>query len=511
VRLIRIFALAALATLIAMAFSSATSAMAEKTVLCSADENPCKAIRVITHVHETSVSKAKLLTSGINVECDVLFLGDAVTGTEAPLVIEGNFTYTNCGSCTVTEENGPAEIAISKEGHETASVTGEGLVHVNCSGFVNCNYTGSGLEATAKGSLLSSQKNGEVSISKQAVTKEGGFLCPKTATLDITTTPLIATYIASEQLPGTGHAWEWSIGGEALQELEPPTEEVKSSGGPLVIKSPALGIEVKCESLKTEGTLKVGASIEATLQMSSCKTVKPAACTSSESLTAKVIGEIAERNSAQYLVFASTSGPWATITFTGKECSLPEKLQLSGYIAAKAEVGESVEDPFVFSEASSNGAEAKATLGESAAFFSGTVLETLGGSHKGEALGPLTGTLSPTNPLNFTGQPITTRKAVNAENVGWSLSYITLNKQWIEQGGIVNENNFTIVPIVAPAPICNFPFQNEDPFETLYGNGAKCNFGIEFKSGAAGQNATYVLEYGPYILWASQYKFTIVS
>jgi hypothetical protein len=86
-----------------------------------------------------------------------------------------------------------------------------------------------------------------------------------------------------------------------------------------------------------------------------------------------------------------------------------------------------------------------------------------------------------------------------------------MNKQWIEQSGAVNENNFTIVPITGPAPICAFPFQNENPFETLYGNGANCNFGIEFKSGAAGQNATYVLEYGPYILWASQYKFAIKS
>ena len=310
---------------------------------------------------------------------------------------------------------------------------------------------------------------------------------------------------------GTAYAWEWSVGGEVLQELEPPTEEAKSSGGPLTISSPALGVEVKCESLKTEGTLEAGASIKATLQMGSCKTVKPSACTSSASLTAKVMGEIAERNSAQYLVFASASGPWTTITFTGKECSLPEKLQLSGYIAAKAEIGENVEEPFVFSEASSKGAETEATLGESAAFFSGTILETLGGSHKGEALGPLTGTLSPTNPLDFTGLAATTRKVANAENIGWSLSYVTMNKQWIEQGGAVNENNFTIVPIVGPAPICNYPFQNENPFETLYGNGAKCNFGIEFKSGTAGQNATYVLEYGPYVLWASQYKFAIKS
>ena len=56
----------------------------------------------ITHVHEVSVGKAKLLSWFLTVECDVEFEGDSL-GEAGPLVIHGNFTYTNCGSCTVTE------------------------------------------------------------------------------------------------------------------------------------------------------------------------------------------------------------------------------------------------------------------------------------------------------------------------------------------------------------------------------------------------------------------------
>jgi hypothetical protein len=182
-----------LAAVVTTAFVGTSSAMAETTTLCTSDGSGC----AVTHVHEESVGVAKLLSS-ITVECDVLFLGDALSGEASPLVIHGTFTYTNCGSCVVEEENGPAEIKILKEGHETAKVTGEGLVHVNCSGFIDCSYNGVGLKGTAKGPLLSTQANGEVTLAGQTTTKEtGGFLCPATSKLDITTTPSSATYISS--------------------------------------------------------------------------------------------------------------------------------------------------------------------------------------------------------------------------------------------------------------------------------------------------------------------------
>ncbi len=192
---IKMFCLVALAALTAMAFVGASTAMAEEdTALCTADENPCEVENLILHVHETSVGKAKLLTGMTTVECEVLFLGDAVEAD--PLIIAGVFTYSSCSSsCEVTEENGPAEVEILKTGHETSSVADTGLLHVNC-GILNCRYSGVGLEGIGKGPLLASQKNGEASFKEQAVSKESGAFCPSTAKLDVTLTPLSAAYIS---------------------------------------------------------------------------------------------------------------------------------------------------------------------------------------------------------------------------------------------------------------------------------------------------------------------------
>jgi len=169
------------------------SAMAESTALCKTDPGGGECSALVTHAHSASVSKAKLLAGSITVECDVLFLG-TVGALGSPQLIEGNYTFTNCGSCSVTEENGPTEIEVLKEGHETTKVTGEGLVHVNCSGL-NCRYIAEGLVGTGKGPLLSTQANGEGVISEAITAKESGLFCPSTSKLDMTTTALEPTYI----------------------------------------------------------------------------------------------------------------------------------------------------------------------------------------------------------------------------------------------------------------------------------------------------------------------------
>jgi hypothetical protein len=201
-KLVKTLVLAASAALMAMALVGAPSALAEPTGLCSTDASeasPCES--VITHVHEVSVGKALLLTSILTVECTVLFLGD-VTKEGSPLTIEGNYTYTNCGSCEATEKSGThSNVQILKLGHELADVTYTGEEHIVCSGFIDCTYKGEGLTGHALGPLLSPEANGETVIKEQARTKvAGGFLCPKTAKLDITTTPLSATYIVGQML-----------------------------------------------------------------------------------------------------------------------------------------------------------------------------------------------------------------------------------------------------------------------------------------------------------------------
>jgi len=189
---IKVFSPVALLALLVLAFAGTSTALAEGTILCSNDsETECEEV---THIHEMTLAsaKAKLLTSVFNVECDVLFLGEIEAG--APATVEGNFTYTNCGSCTVEELNGPSVIEALWVGHETTSLAYESEIHVSCSGL-NCYYNGEGLEGTGKGPLLSSETNGSNSISEKTLNKVKGLFCPAISKLDIKLTPLAAVFI----------------------------------------------------------------------------------------------------------------------------------------------------------------------------------------------------------------------------------------------------------------------------------------------------------------------------
>jgi hypothetical protein len=189
---IKMVSIAAL-VLMAMAFGGASSVMAESTQLCSSDPGAGSCGSAVTSVHGVSVGKIKLLASP-EVQCDALFSSTSVGALGAPQVIEGHFTFTNCG-CTVKEKAGTtAKINVLKEGHETASVTGEAEIIVTCFG-IECTYKGTGLKATAKGPLLSTEANGEVNLSEQEVSGKGTF-CPSHAKIDAKGTPLAATYIS---------------------------------------------------------------------------------------------------------------------------------------------------------------------------------------------------------------------------------------------------------------------------------------------------------------------------
>lgn len=200
---IKMFGLAALAALMAMAFAGASSAMAESTVLCKADESPCAAGNKITHIHELTASVSVFDSPFGFLLCNELFLGD-VTGTGPSLTMSGTTTYTNCvrhttgnpEPCLFAEVNGPSSRTVTKTGHETAAVTIKREVKVKCGVFINCVYNGEGLEGTAKGPLLSSETNGEVLFDKQVMHKVSG-ICPSEIKLSTTTTSLEAIYISS--------------------------------------------------------------------------------------------------------------------------------------------------------------------------------------------------------------------------------------------------------------------------------------------------------------------------
>jgi hypothetical protein len=191
---IKMLGLAALAALMAMAFIGASSAIAGSTQLCTTD--PSTSCTAATSVHEVSVGKGKLL-SGTTVECNVLFSSLNVFALGAPQVITGHFTYSSCGVCTVKEVGVPSVIGVLRTGHEAAKVVGAGEVEVSCF-FLHCTYDGENLEGTAKGPLLSAQvpDNGEVSIQGQETHPVAGP-CEEPGFLDLTTRPLVATYIGT--------------------------------------------------------------------------------------------------------------------------------------------------------------------------------------------------------------------------------------------------------------------------------------------------------------------------
>lgn len=194
-KLFKIFGFSALAALMAMASVGASSAMASSTQLCKTDPGAGACSSPVTHVHEATTGVPG--SGELDVECNVLFLSTSVGGLGAPQVIEGNFTYTKCTEkCTVEEINGPSVLEVLRIGHETASVTYEFELHVNCS-FINCYYNGEGQVGTAKGPLLSVEANGEISILEQELNKVKGIFCPSEFFLYLVTTPLSATYIGS--------------------------------------------------------------------------------------------------------------------------------------------------------------------------------------------------------------------------------------------------------------------------------------------------------------------------
>ncbi len=197
-RTIKLIGLAAMAALTALALVGAPSAMAEgSTALCKVDQTPCAAGNLVGTVHEESVGKATLLSSTLNVECNVLFSGTATLGN--PATVTGSFSYSNCNnSCTVTQQGATPVITVLRLGHELADVTGKGEVKLSCLfGFIKCVYNGTGLEGHGLGPLLSSgSANGEIRIEGKETHKVSGE-CPASAFLDLLTAPLTATYISS--------------------------------------------------------------------------------------------------------------------------------------------------------------------------------------------------------------------------------------------------------------------------------------------------------------------------
>jgi len=85
--------------------------------------------------------------------------------------------------CTVGELNPsePTLIGVLRTSHETALVVGEGEVGVQCGSAIECVYNGENLVGIAKGPLLSTAANGEVTLTEQPTHVVKGAFCPSEA------------------------------------------------------------------------------------------------------------------------------------------------------------------------------------------------------------------------------------------------------------------------------------------------------------------------------------------
>lgn len=195
---VKSFSLLAAVAVIAMALFGPSTAIGETTALCKADESPCSSSSLVSHVHYVA-KDLEVLTSAMNYKCEALFLG-TVNELGAPQVMEGEFTYTSCNQgCERKEVNGPSVFHLLKTGHESAELIGtEGSgIFSFCAGFIECVYSFEELTGLAKGPLLSTESNGEITYVEQELQHTSGFLCPEIAKLDAKFVPLSANYISS--------------------------------------------------------------------------------------------------------------------------------------------------------------------------------------------------------------------------------------------------------------------------------------------------------------------------
>jgi hypothetical protein len=188
-RLIKMFGLAAMAAVSAMAFVGATSASATNTQLCTAYTGLlCGAGNGATSVHTVLVPGTVLLILGV---IDVLCLGFLMEATPLGLGNPQSFhslsqSFTGCGTsnthnnCTVTIPAGQQPLLnLLKVGLDIGVLTGtSGQLRVVCGNIgLDCLYDLAGTEFEVGG--------GELVANETIATELGGkFFCPDEAVKD---------------------------------------------------------------------------------------------------------------------------------------------------------------------------------------------------------------------------------------------------------------------------------------------------------------------------------------
>jgi hypothetical protein len=204
VRLIKVFGLAAVAGVAAMAFVGASSAMAlEHTLLCKNHNSATSCSEVPTSIHIVA-SNPTLLSSLGNITCESS-LGTGTPGASgAPQVITiTSLTWTNCElggePCTVTTPTLGAVNVLKTALNLGTLELSKTVIKVVCGSFVSCKYEPNAEQIlTVEGALHNvGTGHGMVTANGLDVHKVGSGFCPSSAEWDALYEPLEHVYIVA--------------------------------------------------------------------------------------------------------------------------------------------------------------------------------------------------------------------------------------------------------------------------------------------------------------------------
>ncbi|HEY5709745.1 MAG TPA: hypothetical protein VIS51_10145, partial [Solirubrobacterales bacterium] len=186
-RLIKMFGLAALAAVAAMAFVGATSASAGPTLICSNHhELLCLPGGHVASIHQVLAegSIGKLLAT-INVLCLGFLVEATALGLGSPQSIHATSqTFTGCGTgsahsnCTVTVQEQPLSNLLKTGLDEGVLTATSGRTRLQCSNLgIDCVYDLEGIEFAVGG--------GHLTANETPTNELGGkFFCPDEGLLD---------------------------------------------------------------------------------------------------------------------------------------------------------------------------------------------------------------------------------------------------------------------------------------------------------------------------------------
>lgn len=176
----------------------APSAMAESTVLCKVDEDPCAEEDWVQSVHFVAENiQIEQGIGGYEYGCDALISAEALELGSPQALEVTSLVYSNCkGGCTrVFEEN--ATLNVLRTGNETAEVVGKGgKVSVKCGGGINCIFDLGGAAGQLFGPLLT-EATAHLTYVKASLHKIGGLFCPNEVLLSALFEALETFYISS--------------------------------------------------------------------------------------------------------------------------------------------------------------------------------------------------------------------------------------------------------------------------------------------------------------------------